>query len=84
MSGVVTSPLPHWDLVVLGGGSGGLAAAKEAAKYHPGKKVLCLDHVAPSLKGTKWGLGGTCVNVGWSADTDKHAPWRRLGAASSS
>lgn len=57
------SALPHWDLVVLGGGSGGLAAAKEAAKYHPGKKVLCLDHVAPSLKGTKWGLGGTCVNV---------------------
>uniref|UniRef100_A0A8C2GGJ7 Thioredoxin reductase 2 n=1 Tax=Cyprinus carpio TaxID=7962 RepID=A0A8C2GGJ7_CYPCA len=23
-----------------------------------------LDYVEPSLKGTKWGLGGTCVNVG--------------------
>ncbi|KAJ8312602.1 hypothetical protein KUTeg_009975 [Tegillarca granosa] len=33
----------RYDLVVIGGGSGGLACAKE---------------------GTKWGLGGTCVNVG--------------------
>jgi len=49
----------HFDLVVIGGGSGGLAAAKEAAKLHPGKKVLCLDHVTPSVHGTKWGLGGT-------------------------
>uniref|UniRef100_A0A0F8BLR8 Thioredoxin reductase 2, mitochondrial n=1 Tax=Larimichthys crocea TaxID=215358 RepID=A0A0F8BLR8_LARCR len=32
-----------YDLVVVGGGSGGLACSKE---------------------GTKWGLGGTCVNVG--------------------
>ena len=53
----------HYDLVVIGGGSGGLAAAKEAAKVHAGKKVLCLDHVSPSARGTKWGLGGTCVNV---------------------
>lgn len=53
----------HFDLVVIGGGSGGLAAAKEAAKAHPNKKVLCLDFVQPSFKGTKWGLGGTCVNV---------------------
>lgn len=28
----------EYDLVVIGGGSGGLAAAKEAAKY--GRKVL--------------------------------------------
>uniref|UniRef100_A0A8C5HE50 thioredoxin-disulfide reductase (NADPH) n=1 Tax=Gouania willdenowi TaxID=441366 RepID=A0A8C5HE50_GOUWI len=33
----------EYDLVVIGGGSGGLACSKE---------------------GTKWGLGGTCVNVG--------------------
>uniref|UniRef100_A0A673GIA3 FAD/NAD(P)-binding domain-containing protein n=1 Tax=Sinocyclocheilus rhinocerous TaxID=307959 RepID=A0A673GIA3_9TELE len=26
--------------------------------------VAVLDYVEPSLKGTKWGLGGTCVNVG--------------------
>jgi len=52
------------DLVVIGGGSGGLAAAKEAAKLNPSKSVLCLDFVTPSHQGTKWGLGGTCVNVG--------------------
>lgn len=56
--------ISHFDLIVVGGGSGGLAAAKEAAKLHPDKKVLCLNYVTPSLKGTKWGLGGTCVNVG--------------------
>ena len=51
-----------YDLVVIGGGSGGLAAAKEAAKH--GAKVACLDFVKPSPAGTTWGLGGTCVNVG--------------------
>jgi thioredoxin reductase (NADPH) len=58
-----TPAAAHFDLVVIGGGSGGLAAAKEAAKAHPNKKVLCLDFVQPSFKGTKWGVGGTCVNV---------------------
>ncbi|CAJ0958454.1 unnamed protein product [Ranitomeya imitator] len=52
----------EYDLIVIGGGSGGLAASKEAAQY--GKKVLVLDYVAPSPLGTTWGLGGTCVNVG--------------------
>jgi len=51
-----------YDLVVIGGGSGGLAASKEAAKL--GAKVACLDYVVPSPAGTTWGLGGTCVNVG--------------------
>lgn len=51
-----------YDLVVIGGGSGGLAAAKEAVSF--GKKVAVLDFVTPSPKGTTWGLGGTCVNVG--------------------
>uniref|UniRef100_A0A8C9DKK3 Thioredoxin reductase 1, cytoplasmic n=1 Tax=Prolemur simus TaxID=1328070 RepID=A0A8C9DKK3_PROSS len=51
-----------YDLVIIGGGSGGLAAAKEAAKY--GKKVMVLDFVTPTPLGTRWGLGGTCVNVG--------------------
>ncbi|XP_078423920.1 thioredoxin reductase 1, cytoplasmic-like [Cetorhinus maximus] len=51
-----------YDLIVIGGGSGGLAASKEAAKY--GKKVLVLDYVTPTPLGTTWGLGGTCVNVG--------------------
>jgi pyruvate/2-oxoglutarate dehydrogenase complex dihydrolipoamide dehydrogenase (E3) component len=51
-----------YDLVVLGGGSGGLAAAKQAAEL--GANVAVFDYVTPSPKGTKWGLGGTCVNVG--------------------
>uniref|UniRef100_A0A8C7XDT9 thioredoxin-disulfide reductase (NADPH) n=1 Tax=Oryzias sinensis TaxID=183150 RepID=A0A8C7XDT9_9TELE len=51
-----------YDLVVIGGGSGGLACSKEAAQL--GQKVAVLDYVDPSAKGTKWGLGGTCVNVG--------------------
>ncbi|KAJ1531074.1 hypothetical protein ONE63_005901 [Megalurothrips usitatus] len=51
-----------YDLVVIGGGSGGLAAAKEAVSL--GKKVAVLDFVEPSPRGTTWGLGGTCVNVG--------------------
>ncbi|CAM9141109.1 unnamed protein product [Ectocarpus sp. 4 AP-2014] len=58
-----TSPSEYdYDLVVIGGGSGGLACAKEAARL--GKKVACLDFVKPSVMGSKWGLGGTCVNVG--------------------
>nr|XP_025122922.1 thioredoxin reductase 2, mitochondrial isoform X5 [Bubalus bubalis] len=51
-----------YDLLVIGGGSGGLACAKEAAQL--GKKVAVLDYVEPSPRGTRWGLGGTCVNVG--------------------
>lgn len=51
-----------WDLVVIGGGSGGLACSKEAAAL--GARVLCCDFVKPSPQGSTWGLGGTCVNVG--------------------
>jgi len=51
-----------FDLVVIGGGSGGLSCAKEAARL--GLNVACLDFVKPSPPGTTWGLGGTCVNVG--------------------
>eukprot|EP00949_MAST-11_sp_MAST-11-sp1_P005441 g5441.t1 len=51
-----------YDLIVIGGGSGGLACAKEAADL--GAKVLLADFVKPSPKGSSWGLGGTCVNVG--------------------
>ncbi|KAG5684208.1 hypothetical protein PVAND_013447 [Polypedilum vanderplanki] len=52
----------EYDLVVIGGGSGGLACAKEAVQF--GAKVAVLDFVKPTPLGTKWGLGGTCVNVG--------------------
>uniref|UniRef100_A0A8C9LHU4 thioredoxin-disulfide reductase (NADPH) n=1 Tax=Piliocolobus tephrosceles TaxID=591936 RepID=A0A8C9LHU4_9PRIM len=51
-----------YDYIVIGGGPGGMASAKEAAAN--GAKVLLLDFVKPSNQGTKWGLGGTCVNVG--------------------
>ena len=51
-----------YDIIVIGGGSGGLAASKEAARL--GKKVAVCDFVKPSPAGTSWGLGGTCVNVG--------------------
>lgn len=43
----------HFDYLVIGGGSGGLASAKRAAGY--GKKVGVVE---------KGRLGGTCVNVG--------------------
>lgn len=52
----------QYDLVVIGGGSGGLACSKEAKKF--GARVAVLDFVKPSPQGSKWGLGGTCVNVG--------------------
>jgi glutathione reductase (NADPH) len=45
--------MSDFDLIVLGGGSGGLAAAFRAANY--GARVALLE---PHL------LGGTCVNVG--------------------
>ncbi len=52
----------QYDFFVIGGGSGGLSAARHAASY--GAKVGLADFVKPSPAGTKWGLGGTCVNVG--------------------
>ncbi|KAL7427046.1 hypothetical protein ACHAXM_000691 [Skeletonema potamos] len=60
--GHIPSHSYDYDLIILGGGSGGLAASKEAAKF--GAKVAVLDYVKPSPAGSKWGLGGTCVNVG--------------------
>ena len=43
----------HFDYLVIGAGSGGIASAKRAALY--GKKVAVVERGA---------LGGTCVNVG--------------------
>lgn len=51
-----------YDFFVIGGGSAGLAASKEAAIL--GAKVALADFIVPTPIGTKWGLGGTCVNVG--------------------
>eukprot|EP00761_Pharyngomonas_kirbyi_P011761 gb/GECH01011787.1/.p1 GENE.gb/GECH01011787.1/~~gb/GECH01011787.1/.p1 ORF type:complete len:496 (+),score=121.82 gb/GECH01011787.1/:1-1488(+) len=51
-----------YDLVVIGGGSGGISCSRTAAEM--GKKVALLDYVEPSPQGTTYGIGGTCVNVG--------------------
>eukprot|EP00375_Theileria_parva_P000459 XP_763128.1 thioredoxin reductase [Theileria parva strain Muguga] len=56
------NPMARYDLVVLGGGPAGMAAAKEAARL--GKRTVLFDYVTPSPRGTSWGVGGTCVNVG--------------------
>lgn len=45
-----------YDLIVIGGGSGGLACSKEAATL--GKKVMVLDYVVPTPLGTSWGKYG--------------------------
>lgn len=45
----------HFDYLVIGGGSGGVASARRAALY--GAKVLLLESKYKKL-------GGTCVNVG--------------------
>lgn len=52
----------NYQLFVIGGGSGGLSAARNAAAL--GVKVGLADFVKPSPPGTTWGVGGTCVNVG--------------------
>ena len=51
-----------FDVFVIGGGSGGISMSKRASQL--GAKVGLADYVEPSESGTKWGLGGTCVNVG--------------------
>lgn len=58
-----------FDLIVIGGGSGGLACAQRAAQY--GAKVALIEQAR---------LGGTCVNVGcvpkkvmWNAAAIAHA-----------
>ena len=61
-----------YDLFVVGGGSGGLAAAKQAADL--GAKVAVADFVKPSPAGTTCGLGGTCVNVGCIPKKLMHNP----------
>lgn len=59
----------HFDLIAIGGGSGGLAVAEKAAQY--GKKVAIVEAAR---------MGGTCVNNGcvpkkimWHAANLAHA-----------
>ena len=51
-----------FDAIVIGGGSGGLSFANKFAGS--GFKIRLFDFVPPTPFGNKWGLGGTCVNVG--------------------
>ncbi|RZF46705.1 hypothetical protein LSTR_LSTR002568 [Laodelphax striatellus] len=51
-----------FDLIVVGGGPGGIAAAMEARVT--GCKVAIFDFVKRSERGCRWGVGGTCLNVG--------------------
>ncbi|MDQ5920473.1 MAG: dihydrolipoamide dehydrogenase [Pseudomonadota bacterium] len=48
-----------FDVVVIGGGPGGYVAAIRASQL--GFKVACVDGY---IKGGKYSLGGTCLNVG--------------------
>jgi pyruvate/2-oxoglutarate dehydrogenase complex dihydrolipoamide dehydrogenase (E3) component len=52
----------NYDLIVIGGGSGGLATAIKAASL--GAKVALADYVVPTPLGTKWGVGGKSLNAG--------------------
>ncbi len=59
----------HYDLLAIGGGSGGLSAAERAAMY--GKKSAVIEMAK---------MGGTCVNIGcvpkkvmWNAASIAHA-----------
>ena len=61
--------MKHYDLLVIGGGSGGVATANRAASY--GAKVALFESGR---------MGGTCVNVGcvpkkimWAAASLNHA-----------
>ncbi|KAG2373326.1 hypothetical protein C9374_012192 [Naegleria lovaniensis] len=65
----------HFDFVVIGGGSGGIACSKQLSlASNSNTKICLLDYRDPSnhwlaerngkLNGWLWPLGGTCVNVG--------------------
>ena len=50
---------------MIGGGSGGISCARSAKlNGTPEHRVALADFVDPTPLDTKWGLGGTCVNVG--------------------
>ncbi len=57
----------HYDLIAIGGGSGGLAVAKRAADH--GRRAAVIEHGR---------LGGTCVNVGC---VPKKVMWNAAGLA---
>ena len=56
--------IENFDLIIIGAGSGGTSISTRASLIDPNLKICVLDFVKPSPRGTKWNLGGTCVNVG--------------------
>ena len=57
--------MPHFDLVIIGGGSGGSGCSKRAREY--GASVCIIERgVKYDENGIRQGagVGGTCVNVG--------------------
>jgi glutathione reductase (NADPH) len=56
---------PDYDLLVIGGGSGGIACARRAARH--GARAVVIEHGR---------LGGTCVNVGC---VPKKVMWNAAG-----
>lgn len=52
----------HAEIIVIGGGSAGFSCAMEAIEL--GFSVVVVNYVEPTPFGSKWGLGGTCLNVG--------------------
>jgi predicted Rossmann fold flavoprotein len=54
------SNLPHWDLVVIGGGAAGFFAAITFAESAPGSRVLILEKTAHTLGKVKISGGGRC------------------------
>jgi hypothetical protein len=52
----------HYDIAIIGGGTGGLSLALESQKL--GLKPIIFDYVEPTPHNTTWGIGGCCVNVG--------------------
>ncbi|CAH1122909.1 unnamed protein product [Ceutorhynchus assimilis] len=51
-----------YDLLVIGAGVAGLAAAIEANEH--GARVAIVNCVEATPLGTRWSIGGTCINVG--------------------
>ena len=47
-----SGPVQDYDLIIVGGGSAGIAAAREVGQFK--LKVLVCDYVAPTPFGTTW------------------------------
>lgn len=51
-----------FDVAIIGGGSAGNTLVEDLSRH--GISIIIFDYVTPSHRGSVWGYGGTCVNVG--------------------